>query len=317
MKYLQTVALIASAFASPVSGQESYCDRLAINLANINPTMETLRPLQTNLFCKSDTGFNLLDLISHPAALYALLHTSINGQKLDPNEVNDIGRTALFYVDYIESAQHLIDAGANPLVRDESGRTPLFTVRDPLIIEYLLELGVDATARSTRGGTALHEAKDALSVELLVEAGADPNARDRDGYTPFMAAMYESIDVAQALVDAGADPFAATDLGRTALHSAESAEQINFIVSLADHPDDVNVDVETISGFTPLHDAALFNRKEAIETLLILGASPTATTSDGDTPFDLISKGCLELALLVDCLEDSDLYWRLNDLRFQ
>jgi ankyrin repeat protein len=199
-----------------------------------------------------------------------------------------------------------------------SRATPLFTIRDPVIVEYLLGLGVDPTAIDRTGGTALHEADDPTSIQLLIEAGADPNARDDEGYTPFLITMYdpESIEVARALLDAGADPYISNIYGMTALHLAESAELIRLVVNHADDSAHVDIEATNNGGLTPLHLAAFWNRADVIEELLLMGASPTAVTHDGETPFDLVSQGC-DSGLVLDCMLGTKIYWRLNDLRFE
>ncbi len=91
-----------------------------------------------------------------------------------------------------------------------------------------------AWMRDRRGGarSTLHVATDwpgyfpngPAAVRLLVEAGADPNAAiDGDGETPLhWAASSDDVDVADALIDAGADlePAGGSIVGGTPLDNA-------------------------------------------------------------------------------------------------
>jgi aryl-phospho-beta-D-glucosidase BglC (GH1 family) len=71
---------------------------------------------------------------------------------------------------------------------------------------------------------------------------------------------------------------------------------------------DVQARVE--GGWTPLHFAAGTSETPAVvKTLLDAGADPTAKDTAGQTPFDLMNKNVK--------LKDTDVYWRLNDLRFE
>ena len=93
-----------------------------------------------------------------------------------------------------ESVQLLLDAGLNPMSRDDFGQTPL---------HY-----------SVRNGNT-------VTLGLLLKAGADPNAKDTEyGSTPLhLAATLKADDLIRDLVAAGADPGLARKNG-------ENAEQI-------------------------------------------------------------------------------------------
>ena len=52
-------------------------------------------------------------------------------------------------------------------------------------VTALLEAGADPNVRDVTGSTPLHHARTAEAVTALLEARADPNARDADGKLPF------------------------------------------------------------------------------------------------------------------------------------
>ena len=121
----------------------------------------------------------------------------------------------------------LLDAGADPTVRDEDGTTPLHwaaeNTSNPAVIVALLNAGADPNARDEDGTTplvsailAILTANPAVIVALL-DAGADPNARTDDGWTPlhWAARLTDNSAVVVALLDAGADPNARDEDGWT------------------------------------------------------------------------------------------------------
>jgi uncharacterized protein len=158
----------------------------------------------------------------------------------------------------IESAKHLLDAGADINQTTEYGWSPLLTAtnnRHYKLGAFLMERGADVNIANKGGWTPIYLATDNRNIEggdypvpkpdldhleyirMLLDHGADPNARAKDntltrtiftmqwfyeaGCTPFIRAA-QSSDTAlmRLLLDYGADPFMATDNGDTALTAA-------------------------------------------------------------------------------------------------
>jgi uncharacterized protein len=116
-----------------------------------------------------------------------------------------------------------------------------------------------------------------------------PGERSPDGFTPLHIAVFaRNADALRALLAAGADPnelatasFAqVTPLGTAATFGANELAEL-----LLDH----GADPERTSdhGHTPLHAAAANGNRALVELLLTRGANAGATTADGQTPADL------------------------------
>ena len=129
----------------------------------------------------------------------------------------------------------------------------------------LLLFGTGAAAGLKEHLFAAIEAKEPKSVRRILELGADANSRNSSGLPALQVALYRgSTEVAQALVDAGAD-VNATDKG---------------------------------TGAAALHIAARRDNVEAIRLLLKHGADPKAKDRMGRTPLDHTRKETEAYALL-------------------
>jgi hypothetical protein len=123
----------------------------------------------------------------------------------------------------------LLEAGADATRRDDFGSTPLHLARSADAARRLVDAGADPNARNAHGRTALHFACNKELVETLVGAGAQLDARDNNGQTPLGRAAdllqhyfgrspgpAARLGAIEALVTAGADPFAELDIARGA-----------------------------------------------------------------------------------------------------
>jgi uncharacterized protein len=148
-------------------------------------------------------------------------------------------------------------------------------------VRSLLLRKVDVNAAQGDGSTALHWAafRDDLEMaQLLIEAGANVKATTRLGdLTPiFMASKNGSAAMIELLLKAGADPNSTDSHGATPLMSAAAAGSTDAVKVLLDHGANVNAK-ETTWGQTALMFAASLNRAEAIRMLIAHGGDPKIT----------------------------------------
>ena len=134
---------------------------------------------------------------------------------------------------------------------------------------------------------------DAARVTALLEA--DPGnvaTRSADGFTALhYAAFFGHPEVAEALVERGADPDAVAE-GPTRvrpLHSAAASRSgavARILLGAGAEPDP-----RQAGGYTPLMAAALHGDEELAEVLLEAGADPLLETDDGRSCVDLAGEG--------------------------
>ncbi|KAK2753548.1 ankyrin repeat domain-containing protein [Colletotrichum kahawae] len=214
----------------------------------------------------------------------------------------------------------LISLGLDPHVVDNDGNTLLhelswhpsnfdnFTSVIP-VWKQLLNLGLDPEKTNKKGRTPLHNLSckarrgwgepDAIyPMDLLISRVKAVDFADEDGITPLHIAVTTSEYHAKKLLDAGANPNAATNEGMTPLHLAVRSRQSNIVGLLLDSlcqsagledarrgtwlADDCPLPVSGVNnedkrGQTPLHYACTSGRPEGVAMLLKAGANSKAS----------------------------------------
>jgi hypothetical protein len=150
-----------------------------------------------------------------------------------------------------------------------------------------LDKGANVNAKMWRR-TPLHSATaggHTEIAELLIDNGADVNANEDYGWTPLhLAAKYGHREVAELLIAKGADMNAKKKDGWTPLHLAALYGHTEIVELLI--AKDANVNAKNVGGGTPLHEAAGWGHKEIVELLIARGVDVNAKSEWGDTPLD-------------------------------
>lgn len=128
-------------------------------------------------------------------------------------------------------------------------------------------------------------------VSRCLALGADPNVKARTGVSALQyACLMCDPEVLKLLLQAGGDPNAIDDYGRSPLACAcevgavTSFEQAQCVRLLASHGADVNWFKDNHERATVLHIACENAGVEAVRALLELGADPVAKNAEGRTP---------------------------------
>ena len=214
----------------------------------------------------------------------------------DPDARNANGKTPLLIAAHHPSAKTvecLLDAGANHDVRDnEHKATPLHQAAAYGALDSadrLLEAGADPDACDVDGETPLHRAVGSGwspscsdMVKHLVEGGADPDpVESQHGRTPLnLAAELDNQDAVEPLLKGGANPHIQDHEGHTALHAAARLPKADLVDRLLDGGADPHIHGVN-RGDTALMQAAAHGSTESVERLLKAGADPDARDNDG------------------------------------
>ncbi|XP_046795810.1 poly [ADP-ribose] polymerase tankyrase-1 isoform X2 [Gallus gallus] len=190
----------------------------------------------------------------------------------------------------LETVKH----GADPTKKNRDGNTPLDLVKEgDTDIQDLL-----------RGDAALLDAakKGCLARVQKLCTQENINCRDTQGRnsTPLhLAAGYNNLEVAEYLLEHGADVNAQDKGGLIPLHNAASYGHVDIAALLIKYNTCVNATDKW--AFTPLHEAAQKGRTQLCALLLAHGADPTMKNQEGQTPLDLATADDIR-ALLIDAM---------------
>lgn len=237
----------------------------------------------------------------HLKVVRALLEAGADpNARANPTGGDNGGRTALMIAaerGQVEIARALLLAGASVHIKDtpslwgrETGPGGLTALAYAVqgehaeVVDLLLDAGAFAGARNLDGESPLFATtfnQDLAMAERLLAAGADAKAKDRYGRSVFdEAARSGNTPLTGLLADAGAsaqDPRALVE----ALNMAIFENKLDVAEDLLAREVDVNV--RSPSGTTPLFVAAMMGREALVRRLLDLGADPDAGREEGDS----------------------------------
>ncbi|XP_028851894.1 tankyrase, TRF1-interacting ankyrin-related ADP-ribose polymerase b isoform X2 [Denticeps clupeoides] len=198
-----------------------------------------------------------------------------------------------------EICKLLLKHGADPSKKNRDGNMPLDMVKDgDTDIQDLL-----------RGDAALLDAakKGCLARVQKLCSPENINCRDTQGRnsTPLhLAAGYNNLEVAEYLLEHGADVNAQDKGGLIPLHNAASYGHVDIAALLIKYNTCVNATDKW--AFTPLHEAAQKGRTQLCALLLAHGADPTMKNQEGQTALDLATADDIR-ALLIDAMPPDSL----------
>ena len=223
----------------------------------------------------------------------------------------------LFVASVVLSGSHPLLAESNPALEAQarqSAKQADAQLRraakrgDLVAVQALLDSGANPNAPDEDGDTALHwaflatHASSGVEVaRALIEAGADPSVRGSLDATPLQrAAKRGDRGGFRLLMDLGADPSIRDEDGDPPLHWAflgDHAFASEFTLALLEAGADPNARGSLRA--TPLHHAAKDGLGQAVELLVAAGADLHAEDKDGDTPLHWAFVGDVEFAPAV------------------
>uniref|UniRef100_T1I1W7 Poly [ADP-ribose] polymerase n=1 Tax=Rhodnius prolixus TaxID=13249 RepID=T1I1W7_RHOPR len=172
----------------------------------------------------------------------------------------------------------------------QHGADPTKKNRDGAMAVELVKEGDQEVADLLRGNSALLDAAkrgNLARVQRLVTQD-NINCRDTQGRnsTPLhLAAGYNNVEVAEFLLENGADVNAQDKGGLIPLHNASSYGHLDIAALLIKYNTVVNATDKW--GFTPLHEAAQKGRTQLSALLLAHGADPMLKNQEGQCPLEV------------------------------
>ena len=213
----------------------------------------------------------------------------------DVNATNRNSETALMVASekvHIEAFKILLNAGADPNIKDASGAACIHKAVDMCcfseVLREMIDHGADVNAINTEYQTALMLAcqkANESAVHALLKSGGDPNIPDANGETCLRIAIQNqsSGELVQALIEYGADVDAVNRHNRTALLLACYKGNVSAIDALLYAKADT--DISDADGNTWLHYALYGScSKEVVQTIIHHGADVNARNKNNTTP---------------------------------
>jgi len=161
----------------------------------------------------------------------------------------------------------------------------------------LMALTLSACGVSEKGLISAAYNGDTDTVTKALDAGMDVNTRDQKGRIPLLsyAAGGGHANVAEMLLQRGADINGVDAQGWTALHHTVANGAVDVIDVLAKHGADLNL--KNSDEWTPLMYAVFQNKPNVVKKLLSHGADRSIKTSQGIDALAIAQqKGLIDIA---------------------
>uniref|UniRef100_A0A671R2S8 Ankyrin-1-like n=1 Tax=Sinocyclocheilus anshuiensis TaxID=1608454 RepID=A0A671R2S8_9TELE len=244
---------------------------------------------------KGNTALHIAALAGQEQVVTELVNYGAN-----VNAQSQKGFTPLYMAaqeNHLEVVKFLLDNGANQTIPTEDGFTPLAVALQQgheNVVALLINHGTKGKVRLP----ALHIAArndDTRTAAVLLQNDPNPDVLSKvfktfTGFTPLhIAAHYENLNVAQLLLNRGADVNFMPKNGITPLHIASRRGNVIMVRLLLDRG--AKIDAKTKDELTPLHCAARNGHVRIIEILLDQGAPIQAKTKNGLSPIHMAAQG--------------------------
>ena len=197
------------------------------------------------------------------------------------------GNTALHMAAFLGNTsivKQLLDVGADPMLRNEIGFSAVDLAASPWnteLEEYMIAL---ADRLQTNFDLEQIRKRRPAALKLLVNASDSVKGAAPD-IDLFDAVLVGNLPAVQQHVLAGTDLNQKESFGgNTPLILATIFGKTEIASTLIEA--DVDLNLQSKSGATALHQACFFCRPEIFESLLTAGADPTKTNGQGLTPLD-------------------------------
>lgn len=215
------------------------------------------------------------------------------------NQKNSVTKdTCLLDVESLEIAQFLIDKGAEINYQDYIGATPLhhFTGVNLDIMKLLIQHGADVNKIDDDGKAPISRAvmfDHYESFKLLVNSGAELNVIDKHGANLFNIFALRGCDIriAETLFRNDVSVFHKNNISNNCLMIAsrglrrkteDKTKYIKYFISKG-----IDINMQSVSGYTALHYAVENNQYEICKLLLELGAIKNIMNINNQTPYQI------------------------------
>ncbi|XP_059193225.1 ankyrin-1a isoform X1 [Centropristis striata] len=253
---------------------------------------------------KGNTALHIAALAGQEQVVTELVNYGAN-----VNAQSQKGFTPLYMAaqeNHLEVVKFLLENGANQSIPTEDGFTPLAVALQQgheNVVALLINYGTKGKVRLP----ALHIAArndDTRTAAVLLQNDPNPDVLSKvmretcplsdvspqTGFTPLhIAAHYENLNVAQLLLNRGANVNFTPKNGITPLHIAARRGNVIMVRLLLDRG--AQIDAKTKDELTPLHCAARNGHVRIIEILLDHGAPIQAKTKNGLSPIHMAAQG--------------------------
>ena len=264
--------------------------RWLIEKENVSPKIKIKINNEIHKFYIGDSPLHIASKYNHLDIVKYLIEHQHEYKDL----LGNFERTALYYScekGHLPIVKYLISIGADPNARDNSRNTCLHCscLRGNLsIAQFLLSNGANANAKNYNGNYVIHCATigNLLPiVQYLIEKEhVDKDMRGNNATTPLLIACECGfLPIIEYLISKGANIYAHNGSGKCSIHCATEFNQLSIIQYLIEKQN-VNIDIKSPFGYSPLHIACQKGFLPIIEYLISKGANIEAKNRIEGTP---------------------------------